>query len=203
MNPPSGATYSMLADNNHPSLAQDGIQTNLDGMALARPVYEEPARKRRRYNSRRTPAEWDQIKPDMKKLYVDEDRPLDETMAELQANCGFQASRDQFKSKIKLWGFDKKVKTHEMKHIIRIDKRRQPKKTSFTVRKQPVSRIKIERFLKERLSWPEPPSRTPSVISYRTSYSPEGTPSLTLNASPRLLPFEWFLNYEEYNKQSS
>ena len=43
---------------------------------------------------------------------------------------------------------------------------------------------------------------TPSVISYRTSYSPEGAPSLALTVSPRLEDFEWYQSYEEYRNQA-
>ncbi|KAL8652877.1 MAG: hypothetical protein Q9210_002433 [Variospora velana] len=202
MVPPSRSTHAIFPYEDRTNPAEDGTQTNTRGVVLARPIHGEPAKKRCRYNSRKTPAEWDLIKADIKKLYVDEDRSLEEAIAELQADRRFEASKDQFKSKIKVWGFDKKVKTQEMKHIVRIDKKRLPKKTSFTVRKQPVSRIKIERFMKGHSSFPEPPSRTPSAIGYRTSYSPEGTPSLNRIMSPRLGYLEWYRDYEEYRNQT-
>ncbi|KAL8989450.1 MAG: hypothetical protein Q9177_001658 [Variospora cf. flavescens] len=202
MVPPSQSTHAIFPYEDHTNPAEDGTQTDMGGVVLARPVHGEPAKKRRCYNSRKPPAEWDLIKADTKKLYVDEDLSLEETIAELQANCRFEASKDQFKSKIKVWGFDKKVKTQEMKHIFRIHKKRLPKKTSFTVRKQPVSRIKLERFMKGHSAFPEPSSRTPSAIGYRTSYSPEGTPSLNRIMSPRLGYFEWYKDYEEYRNQT-
>ncbi|KAL8927499.1 MAG: hypothetical protein Q9208_002304 [Pyrenodesmia sp. 3 TL-2023] len=202
MDPPSRSTHAIFPHDDRTNPAEDGTQAKMDGVTLAHPIHGEPAKKRRRYNSRKTPAEWDLIKADLKKLYVDEDRSLEETIAELQANRGFEASKDQFKSKIKAWDLDKKIKTQEMKHIVRIDKKRLPKKTSFTVRKQPVSRFKIERFKKGHPAIPEPSSRTPSVIDYRTSYSPEGTPSLAITVSPRLGNFEWYRSYEEYRNQA-
>ncbi|KAL8975035.1 MAG: hypothetical protein Q9197_000731 [Variospora fuerteventurae] len=202
MVPPSQSTHAIFPYEDLTNAAEDGTQTNMGGVVLARPIHGEPAKKRRRYNSRKTPAEWNLIKADIKKLYVDEDLSLEETIAELQANRRFEASKDQFKSKIKLWGFDKKVKTQEMKHIVRINKKRLPKRSSFTVRKQPVSRIKIERFMKGHPAFPEPPSRTPSAIGYRTSYSTEGTPSLNRIMSPRLGCFEWYRDYEEYRNQT-
>lgn len=52
-----------------------------------------------------------------------------------------------------------------MKHIVRIDKKRLPKKTSFTVRKQPVNRFKIERFKKGHPALPEPPSSRSAILS--------------------------------------
>ncbi|KAL9019401.1 MAG: hypothetical protein Q9185_003293 [Variospora sp. 1 TL-2023] len=202
MVPSSRSTHAIFPYEDRTNLADDETQTNMGGVVLAIPIHGEPAKKRRRYNSRKTPAEWDLIKADIKKLYVDEDRSLEGTIAEIQANCRFEASKDQFKSKIKVWGFDKKVKTQEMKHIVRIHKKRLPKKTSFTARKQPVSRIKIERFMKGHSAFPEPSSRTPSAIGYRTSYSPEGTPSLNRIMSPRLGYFEWYRDYEEYRNQT-
>ncbi|KAL8859003.1 MAG: hypothetical protein Q9178_004484 [Gyalolechia marmorata] len=202
MDPASRSTHAVFPPDDRSNPAEDGTQAEMDDVTLAHPIHGEPAQKRRRYNSRKTPAEWDLIKADLKKLYVDEDRSLEETIAELHANRGFEASKDQFKSKIKAWDFDKKIKTQEMKHIVRIDKKRLPKKTSFTVRKQPVNRFKIERFKKGRPSLPEPPSRTPSVISYRTFYSPEGAPSLALTVSSRLGDFEWYQSYEEYRNQA-
>ncbi|KAL8910018.1 MAG: hypothetical protein Q9171_004678 [Xanthocarpia ochracea] len=202
MDPASRSTHAIFPPDNRTNPAEDGTQAKMDDVTLAHPIHGEPAQKRRRYNSRKTPAEWDLIKADLKKLYVDEDRSLEETIAVLHAHRGFEASKDQFKSKIKAWDFDKKIKTQEMKHIVRIDKMRIPKKTSFTVRKQPVNRFKIERFKKGHPALPEPPSRTPSVISYRTSYSPEGAPSLALTMSPRLGDFGWYQSYEEYRNQA-
>ncbi|KAL8904025.1 MAG: hypothetical protein Q9207_003543 [Kuettlingeria erythrocarpa] len=202
MDPASQSTHAICPPDDRTNPAENGTQASMDDVTLAHPIHGEPAQKRRRYNSRKTPAEWDLIKAHLKRLYVDEDRSLEDTIAELHANRGFVATKDQFKSKIKAWGFDKKIKTHEMKHIVRIDKKRLPKKTSFTVRKQPVNRFKIERFKKGRPTLPEPPSRTPSVISYRTSYSPEGAPSPILTVSPRLGDIEWYRSYEEYVNQA-
>ncbi|KAL8922659.1 MAG: hypothetical protein Q9172_003474 [Xanthocarpia lactea] len=202
MDPASRSTHAIFPPDDRTNPAENGTQAKMDDVTLAHPIHGEPAQKRRRYNSRKTPAEWDLIKADLKKLYVDEDRSLEETIAELHAHRGFEASKDQFKSKIRAWDFDKKIKTQEMKHILRIDKKRLPKKTSFTVRKQPVNRFKIERFKKGHPALPEPPSRTPSAISYRTSYSPEGAPSQALTVSPRLGAFEWYQSYGEYCNQA-
>lgn len=40
------------------------------------------------------------------------------------------------------------------------------------------------------------------MISYRTSYSPEGAPSPALTVSPRLGDLEWYRSYEEYRNQA-
>ncbi|KAL8748759.1 MAG: hypothetical protein Q9184_007103 [Pyrenodesmia sp. 2 TL-2023] len=187
MGPPSRSIHSIFPLEDRTNPAEDGTQAEMDGVTLAHPIRGQPAKKRRRYNSRKTTAEWDLIKADLKRLYVDEDRSLEETIAELQANHGFEASKDQFKSKIKVWDFDKKIKTQEMKHIVRVDNKRLPKKTSFTVRKQPVSRFKIERFKKGHAAFPEPPS---------------STPSLNLTVSPRLGHLDWYRSYEEHHNQA-
>lgn len=92
MGPPFRSTHAILPHDDRTNPAKDGTQAKMGGVTLAHPIHGEPAKKRRRYNSRKTPAEWDLIKADLKKLYVDEDRSLEETIAELQASHGFEAS---------------------------------------------------------------------------------------------------------------
>ncbi|KAL8788919.1 MAG: hypothetical protein Q9213_001442 [Squamulea squamosa] len=195
MDPPSQSIQGIFLRDDDADPNEDRNEAKRNLVTLA---HGEPAKKRRRCNSRKPPAQWDEVKADVKKLYVDEDRSLGETMTELRTNRGFEASKDQFKSKIKEWKFDKKVKAREMKHILCIETRRLPKKTAFKVRNQPVSRFKIERFKKRQSACPEPPSRTPSVISFNTSYSTEGTPSPNLTVSPRLGNVDWYRSYGEY-----
>lgn len=55
-------------------------------------AHGETAQKRRPYNPRKTRAEWEQVKTDLKKLYVDEDNSLEDTMKELQARHRFTAT---------------------------------------------------------------------------------------------------------------
>lgn len=92
MVPPSRSIHAIFPYEDHTNPAEDGTQTNMGGVVLACPIHGEPAKKRRRYNSRKTPAEWDLIKADIKKLYVDEDLSLEETIAKLHANRRFEAS---------------------------------------------------------------------------------------------------------------
>ncbi|KAL8769673.1 MAG: hypothetical protein Q9209_004470 [Squamulea sp. 1 TL-2023] len=195
MDPPSQSIQDIFLGDDDANPTEDGNEAKRKLVTLAQ---EAPAKKRRCYNPRKTRTQWDQVKADVEKLYVDEDRSLEETMTELETNRGFEASKDQFKSKIKEWKFDKKVKTQEMKHILRIESTRFPKKTAFKVRNQPVSRNKIERFKNRQSACPEPPSRTPSAIGYETSYSPEGTPSSNLIVSPRLGNVEWYRSYKDH-----
>ncbi len=92
MDPASRSTHAIFPPDDRTNPAEDGTQAKMDDVTLAHPIQGEPEQKRRRYNSRKTPAEWDLIKADLKKLYVDEDRSLEETIAELHANRGFEAS---------------------------------------------------------------------------------------------------------------
>ncbi|KAI4249486.1 MAG: hypothetical protein L6R42_008968 [Xanthoria sp. 1 TBL-2021] len=133
MDPPYQSIQDSFLRDDDANPVEDGNEAKRD---LVTHAHREPAKKRRRYNPRKTRAEWDQIKAVVKKLYVDDDCSLEEIMTDLQANRGFEASKDQFKSKIREWKFDKNVKTEEMKHIVRIETRRLPKKTDFRVRNQ-------------------------------------------------------------------
>ncbi|KAL8718516.1 MAG: hypothetical protein Q9225_004365 [Loekoesia sp. 1 TL-2023] len=163
----------------------DRNETNRNNDTHAHSMQQAAAGRDRRYNRRKTRAEWEQIKADLKKLYVEEDRSLEETMSELQVKCGFRASQHQFKSKIKEWKFDKKVKTKEMKHLIRIRNKRLPKETNFRVRGKLVNAAKIERFERTHPTSSDLSPSTHSAISYKTSDSPEGMPPLDrLSISP-------------------
>ncbi|KAL8717956.1 MAG: hypothetical protein Q9181_008257, partial [Wetmoreana brouardii] len=83
MDPPSQNIQDSFLRDDDANPIEDGNEANRNLMTLA---HGEPAKKRRRYNSRKTRAGWEQVKADVKKLYVDEDRSLEETMTELQAN---------------------------------------------------------------------------------------------------------------------
>ena len=78
-----------LVPESNTNVAEEDTRINKDDVPS---LQGEPAKKRRRYNSRKTLAEWDMIKADVKRLYVDEDFSLDETMSDLQVIRGFEAS---------------------------------------------------------------------------------------------------------------
>jgi hypothetical protein len=68
-------------------------------------------------------------------------------------------SPKQYKDRFKKWGIKKNVQPKEMEAMIRIQRIRasdskNPKKTAFRVRKQPVNQGKIDRYLKEHpIQW--------------------------------------------------
>jgi len=73
------------------------------------------------------------------------------------------SSERQYKTRITQWGLDKKVKHNEMKAIVRIERKRkvqEGKDTCFRVRKRPVDRKKIKRFIKDHPSVDESSSKS-------------------------------------------
>ncbi|KAL9122701.1 MAG: hypothetical protein Q9187_000739 [Circinaria calcarea] len=127
----------------------------------------------------KTEEEWDAQKLNFHRLYVEEDLPLKVAMEEMEKQYSFKASlrRKQYNTKISQWHFDKKVKEHEMRVIIRKQRKRKaedpPKESSFRVRKQPVGSNKIERFKMEKRIDDDiemPDAETPSDISCYTPH---------------------------------
>ncbi|CUS14947.1 unnamed protein product [Tuber aestivum] len=131
-----------------------------------------------------TRAEWGAQRERIKLHYFDEGRCLADVKGIMSSRYDFHATEKQYKTRIKAWGLEKKVKTEEMKAIIRIREKRKSegRRSVFLVRGRIVPDQKIERFKKSHKEpiCPESPSATPSDIECFTpgpddSYSPLGS----------------------------
>ncbi|RPB05499.1 hypothetical protein L873DRAFT_1728251 [Choiromyces venosus 120613-1] len=117
-----------------------------------------------------TQAEWGAQRERIKLHYFDEDMNLSDVKGIMSYRYDFHATEKQYKTRIKAWGLEKKVKTGEMLAIIRIreKRKREGKDSIFTVRKRIVLDQKIERFQKshkEPISPDSPPRMVSSVVS--------------------------------------
>ncbi|KAH8897977.1 hypothetical protein GQ53DRAFT_818227 [Thozetella sp. PMI_491] len=117
---------------------------------------------------------WDEKRGLLEQLYLVEDRDLKDII-EIMKGDGFLATRKQYLRHFKRWHIEKNIKTHEYRAMVRIQNRRlaEGKQTEFRVRKRPVPRDKISRFLRkynDRLSRDDSPyadePTTPPDIEY-------------------------------------
>ncbi|ENH60791.1 hypothetical protein FOC1_g10015593 [Fusarium oxysporum f. sp. cubense race 1] len=68
-----------------------------------------PAVDDRTYTKEHTEEEWESMRNVIRKLYIQENRKLNETMAILQARYGFAATEQMFKKRLKKWGLRKRT----------------------------------------------------------------------------------------------
>ncbi|KAH6696506.1 hypothetical protein BKA61DRAFT_252594 [Leptodontidium sp. MPI-SDFR-AT-0119] len=93
----------------------------------------------------------------------------------MKTQHSFHATPRQYKTRIKKWGLEKKLKTNEMLAIVHLDKKRkrEGKVTVFRVRKRTVQEEKIKRFVREHPRVCDasfsPSVASLSVISYNTT----------------------------------
>ena len=91
---------------------------------------------------------------------------------------------------MKKWGIEKKAKTSEMQHIIKIQNRRRledpGKETKFRIRQRPVEEAKIDRFKREHRELSTPSSSKFLSVLMTSSYGLTfaGTPSVISWRSP-------------------
>ena len=117
------------------------------------------------------PQDWENIKPLFKEFYVDLEFSLEQVSERLREETGFSATWamllplslserlkhalriDQYKKKVKEWGFQKRITAREKKHMIEIEDARRngnpPKETVFRIRNREVNPALLERYRKE------------------------------------------------------
>jgi hypothetical protein len=96
--------------------------------------------------------DWQRIKPIFKKLYLDNDEKLEDIMTHLHQEYYFRASAQMYKKRIKLWGFEKNLKQHEVEHILGIlaQRKAQGKNTYFLLRGRKVDMKNVYRFQRRK-----------------------------------------------------
>ncbi|KAL8791747.1 MAG: hypothetical protein Q9195_005685 [Heterodermia aff. obscurata] len=115
---------------------------------------EVSAAKRRRAPKAATKSrdEWEAHRDNIHRLYIDENLSLESVMKAMGGTYDFHASRIQYGSKIKEWGFQKNIRENHMRAIARKKLSRQnadsSKASTFRLRNRPVPEQKIDRYMK-------------------------------------------------------
>ena len=65
------------------------------------------------------PVIWETHRPTIKRLYLDEDKPLKDVIAIMQRDYDHKATVKMYKNRITKWGLEKNFKANEMKAIAR------------------------------------------------------------------------------------
>ncbi|KAK6827860.1 hypothetical protein PG987_011201 [Apiospora arundinis] len=110
--------------------------------------------------------DWEEQKAHIRKLWWDDDEPLERVMSFMEKYHHFQATAKQYKTVLKEWNLLKYVPTNEMKAIVKIQARRHPKETEFMVRDRVVPQSKIDRFAKRTMGITKPSPSALSPIPY-------------------------------------
>lgn len=97
-------------------------------------------------------SDWEDYHDIIQRLYVTEDRSLQDVVDEMRRKYQFYATERQYKRRITEWQLDKNVKDEEMRAIIAAEamRVRQGKKSTFQVRGRIVSRKEIDRFIQRK-----------------------------------------------------
>ncbi len=132
-----------------------------------------------------SPEGWQQAKPLIEQLYVQQDRPLKEVRAYLAEQRNFLATERMFKQRLKEWGFDrKKVKAAEWRYMLRVTRRRRDegKDSAFRVNGKLIVWSNIKKHLKRKKKTEDdflsagPEAEAVEDIVY---YTPPGSPHLS------------------------
>ncbi|TLS26115.1 hypothetical protein PpBr36_04983 [Pyricularia pennisetigena] len=123
----------------------------------------------------RTDKDWEAWRPQIEHYYQDQDCELNELIAKMK-ELGLWGTRKQYMNRLKQWGVLKNIKAEEYEAIVQIRARRQAlgKQTAFMVRKRPVSKSKIDRYVRRsrnRSTKPARPARdvnTPPDVDFWT-----------------------------------
>jgi hypothetical protein len=68
--------------------------------------------------NRHSPEEWEHQKALIERLYLDEDKTVEETMRYLKDEKNFVVGERKFKMQLKEWGFDKNIKSSVMQLML-------------------------------------------------------------------------------------
>ncbi|KAI4265078.1 MAG: hypothetical protein L6R35_007211 [Caloplaca aegaea] len=99
---------------------------------------------------------WEEHRPLIQRLYVDQGEALSEVVKEVGRLTGFWATERQYKRRISAWSLDKNIKDDEMRAIIaiRVRRLRRGKQSLFYVRDRQVNPKKIARFARRKgINW--------------------------------------------------
>ena len=133
---------------------------------------------------------WETHRPTIKRLYLDENKTLEDVMAIMRRDHCLKASESIYKRRIKKWGLDKNCKANEMKAIARkkVERDAMGKASMFKIRGRQIEIEEVLRYFKRKRksdhsleAWVVregfPRSETPSSIEVSTPRASTPTPS--------------------------
>ncbi|KAL9074805.1 MAG: hypothetical protein Q9157_004237 [Trypethelium eluteriae] len=146
------------------------------------------------------PGDWHGHKQTIKRLWIDEDRPLKDVMAVMEKDYGLKGTAKMYRSRIKSWGLDNKNnRENNMKTIVRKKLQRDAvgKRSVFFVKGRKVNSDEIVRYCKRKGIDPDSaidfiegcPSTPPGITcaTPHNSPSPVSLGSSSSNAMPVIL----------------
>ncbi|KEF54517.1 uncharacterized protein A1O9_09684 [Exophiala aquamarina CBS 119918] len=152
--------------------------------------------KKRHAKNRHSPEEWNQHKALIEKLYMSEDRTVEDTIQVLKDQEGFVTGERKFKMQLKEWGFEKNIRSSIMQLMLaKATKRKfdEDKDTRFRYKGRDILPDRLDHYAKrshvkdgKRVS---PTASTPSLLSYctmrsnRSSFSASLVRAVNLNTS--------------------
>jgi hypothetical protein len=74
--------------------------------------------RQRHVKNRHSPEEWEHQKALIERLYLDEDKTVEDTMRHLKDEKNFVVGERKFKMQLKKWGFDKNIKSSVMQLML-------------------------------------------------------------------------------------
>jgi hypothetical protein len=107
--------------------------------------------RQRHVKNRHSPEEWEQQKELVERLYLDEDKTVEETMRYLKDNMGFIVGERKFKMQLKQWGFDKNIRSSVMQLMLaKATKRKfdEDKDTKFTYKGRDILPERLSHYAK-------------------------------------------------------
>ncbi|KAF8857405.1 hypothetical protein BDZ45DRAFT_803403 [Acephala macrosclerotiorum] len=141
----------------------------------------------------RNDLEWDSFKTEIRRIYIDEDRTLIQTMEEIQRTFRFKKSLRNWRSKLKEWGFDKNLTRETRFMLAKAEKRarEEGKSTEFERDGLKVPPETLGQFKKRRtgsLKEAQPIEiATPPSITYGTPSADQGT-GVVQSSGPSVSP---------------
>jgi hypothetical protein len=102
--------------------------------------------RQRRVKNRHSPEEWEHQKALIERLYLDEDKTVEETMRYLKDEKNFVAGERKFKMQLKDWGFDKNIKSSVMQLMLAKSTKRKLEEDKHTKFRYKGRDILPERF---------------------------------------------------------
>ncbi|KAF4625886.1 hypothetical protein G7Y89_g12275 [Cudoniella acicularis] len=131
-----------------------------------------------------TPSAWEKHHGEIKKLWIDENKTLPETMKIMADNFGFEPSVEQYKKQLKKWNWSKYLPAKEvfwMENKAAKRKREEKKDTIFDYRGQTYTKQSLQSRLQKRKNQEEEATisadaPTPSDIVYTTPHNDATSP---------------------------
>ncbi|CZR60682.1 uncharacterized protein PAC_10578 [Phialocephala subalpina] len=160
-----------------PPLQESSMTSSAQSGRFDEPFIHPPPRPRESVSRTLTlnPSDWEKHHDEIKRLYIDENKTLPETMEIMANELGFEPSLEQYKKQFKKWNWSKYVPTKEafwMDSKATKRKREEKKDTIFDYRGQTYTKQSLQPRLQRKRNRPaetfSADAPTPSDIIYST-----------------------------------